>query len=314
MENRAHALIAGLFVVLLGLATAVTVWWLGQKAQDVRYYLLEARQNVTGLNTHAQVRYRGIRAGRVERIDLDERDSRVILVRISLDARYPLTAGSKAKLNTQGLTGIAYVQIEDDGSDPRPLASTGGDPPRLALKPTLLDTLGAQAGDIATQANLLMLRLGQLLSEDNLGNIARTLDNLETLSLGVNRGMEDLPATLASLRHLLSTENVQKLSAALAHVERASRDSAPLIGEMRETVKAMSRLAGSLDRLAAETGSELKGQTLPRVGELMDELTGNSRRLARLIETLDSHPESLVFGRQAPVPGPGEAGFVVPGQ
>mgnify|MGYP000873803251 CR=1 FL=1 len=74
MENRAHALIAGLFVVLLGLATAVAVWWLGQKTQDVRYYLLEARQNVTGLNMHAQVRYRGIRAGRVESIDLDERE------------------------------------------------------------------------------------------------------------------------------------------------------------------------------------------------------------------------------------------------
>ena len=313
MENRAHALLAGLFVVLLGLATLAAVWGLGQKTQDVRYYLLEARQNVTGLNTHAQVRYRGIRAGRVERIDLDERDTRVILVRISLDARYPLTVGSTAKLNTQGLTGIAYVQIEDDGGNPQPLAPSGGDLPRLTLRPTLLDTLGTQAGDIATQANLLMLRLGQLLSEDNLGNVARTLDNLETLTAGVNHGMKELPATLAALRQLLSTENVHKLSAALAHVERTTRETAPLIAELRETVRVMAGLAGSLDRLAAETGSGLKARTLPRVGELIDELTGNSRRLSRLIETLDSHPESLVFGRQAPAPGPGEAGFVVPG-
>ena len=314
MENRAHALIAGLFVVLLGLATVVAVWWLGQKTQNVRHYLLEARQNVTGLNMHAQVRYRGIRAGRVEGIDLDEHDPRVILVRISLDARYPLTAGSTAKLNTQGLTGIAYVQIQDDGSNPGPLLARGGDLPRLTLKPTLLDTLGAQAGDIATQTNLLVVRLGQLLSEDNLGNVARTLDNLELASSGVNQGMKDLPATLAALRQMLSTENAHKLSATLAHVEHTSRETAPLIAELRETVKVMSRLAGSLDRLAAETGSELKTQTLPRVDELVEQLTGNSRRLSRLIEALDSHPESLLFGRQAPAPGPGETGFVAPGQ
>ncbi len=314
MENRAHALIAGLFVVLLGLATAVAVWWLGQKTQDVRYYLLEARQNVTGLNLHAQVRYRGIRAGRVEAIDLDPRDPRVILVRISLDARYPLTAGSKAKLNTQGLTGIAYVQIQDDGSDGGPLAASGGDLPRLTLKPTLLDTLGEQAGDIATQTNLLVVRLGQLLSEDNLGNVARTLDNLELVSSGVNQGIKDLPATVAALRQVLSPENVQKLASALAHVERATRETAPLVAELRETVKVMSRLAGSLDRLAAETGSELKTQTLPRVGELVEQLTGNSRRLTHLIEALDTHPESLLFGRPAPAPGPGETGYVAPGQ
>lgn len=313
MENRAHALLAGLFVVLLGLAAAVAVWWLGQKTQDVRYYLLEARQNVTGLNMHAQVRYRGIRAGRVESIDLDERDPRVILVRISLDARYPLTAGSTAKLNTQGLTGIAYVQIQDDGGDPAPLAAKAGDLPRLALKPTLLDTLGAQAGDIATQTNVLAVRLGQLLSEDNLRNVARTLDNLESISSGADQGMKELPATLAALRQVLAPENVHKLSAVLAHIERTAGETAPLIAELRETVKVMSRLAGSLDRLAAETGAELKTQTLPRVGELVDQLSGNSRRLSHLIETLDSHPESLLFGRQAPAPGPGEAGFVAPG-
>ena len=135
MENRAYALAAGLFTLLLGLAAAGLIWWLGQNKQDVAYYILEGRDNVTGLNAQAAVRYRGIRAGQVENIDIDAKDRRLILVRISLDARYPLTAGTVAKLNTQGVTGLAYIQLEDDGNDTRPLVGKDGETPRIAAQP-----------------------------------------------------------------------------------------------------------------------------------------------------------------------------------
>jgi phospholipid/cholesterol/gamma-HCH transport system substrate-binding protein len=48
-------------------------------------------------------------------------DPRVILVRISVDNRFKLTKGSTAQLGYQGVTGLAYVQIEDNGSSIEPL-------------------------------------------------------------------------------------------------------------------------------------------------------------------------------------------------
>jgi phospholipid/cholesterol/gamma-HCH transport system substrate-binding protein len=106
---------------LFGIAAAIAIWWLGQSDESTTTYLLETRGNVTGLNVQAQVRYRGIRAGKVAAIEPDDADPRVILVRISVDNRFKLTRGSTAQLGYQGVTGLAYVQIEDNGSSIEPL-------------------------------------------------------------------------------------------------------------------------------------------------------------------------------------------------
>ena len=71
MENRSHALVAGFFTIFFGLAAIVAIWWLGQSDPTTLGYVLETRGNVTGLNPQAQVRYRGIRAGKVESIEPD---------------------------------------------------------------------------------------------------------------------------------------------------------------------------------------------------------------------------------------------------
>ena len=174
MENRSHALAAGIFTILLGICAAVAIWWLGQSDESTTSYVLETRRNVTGLNLQAQVRYRGIRAGKVTAIEPDEADPRVILVRINLSSRFKLTKGSTAQLGYQGVTGLAYVQIEDDGSSAEPLSGKDGESPRIALKPTLFDTLGEKAGDIVTQIGAVSQRLNALLDEKNVKNLSRT--------------------------------------------------------------------------------------------------------------------------------------------
>ena len=47
MENRAHALIAGLFLLLLGAAAVASLWWFSGRSEDTRTYVVETRRNVT---------------------------------------------------------------------------------------------------------------------------------------------------------------------------------------------------------------------------------------------------------------------------
>lgn len=305
MENRAHALAAGLFTLLLGVAAALGLLWLGQSKEHVDYYLLETRGNVTGLNLQAQVRYRGIRAGKVEAIGLDERDPQLIVVRISLDADYRLTRGSTAQLNSQGITGLSYVQLEDEGRQPEPLTAADGQLPRIKLQPSLMETLGDKAVDLADKAGQVASRLALLLDEKNLKNLSRSADNLAAAS----EGLRELPQVMASLREVLSARNLQRLAGILAQLEKTSGEAAPLTAELRETVKTMNGLAGRLDRLAAETGGELAATTLPRANALLQEVASNSRQISRLLESLEHNPQSLVFGAAPARPGPGEPGF-----
>ncbi|MDP1735409.1 MAG: MlaD family protein [Sulfuritalea sp.] len=308
MENRAHALAAGIFTILLGIAAAVALWWLGQTRDSSATYILETRGNVTGLNVQAQVRYRGIRAGKVESIEPDEADPRVILVRVGIDKRFKLTRGSSAQLGYQGVTGLAYVQIEDDGSSLEPLTATAGEIPRLALRPGLFDKLGQKAGDMVDQISASSLRLSKLLDEKNVQNLTRSLENVAAAS----DSLREMPAILASMREALSESNMRSLRQILTHVEKTAGESAPLTSEIRELVKSMSVLSRRFDHLTGSAGDELTGGTLPRANALMRELAANSRQLSRVLEGLESNPQMLIFGRGAAAPGPGEAGFSAP--
>jgi len=305
MENRSHALAAGIFTIFLGLAAAVGIWWLGQSDESTTTYILETRRNVTGLNVQAQVRFRGIRAGKVVAIEPDEADPRVILVRVNIDNRFKLTRGSTAQLGYQGVTGLAFVQIEDDGSSSEPLAGKGGETVRIALRPTLFDTLDEKAGEIVSQISTVSLRLGKVLDEKNVQNFSRTLDNLANAS----DGLRDMPKILASMREALSEANMRSLRQILVHVEKTAGESSPLTVEMRELVKSMNVLSQRFDRLAASAGDELTTAMLPRATALMNELATNSRQLSRVLDGLESNPQMLLFGRGAAAPGPGEAGF-----
>lgn len=308
MENRSHALAAGIFTILFAMAAAVAIWWLGQSDESTTTYLLETRGSVTGLNAQAQVRYRGIRAGKVAAIGPDEADPRVILVRITVDKRFKLTRGSTAKLGYQGVTGLAYVQIEDEGTSSEALVGKGGEPARIALRPTLLDTLGDKAGDIVDQISAASLRLAKLLDEKNVNNLSRTLENVAAAS----DGLREMPVILASVREALSESNMRNLRQILAHVEKTAGESAPLTAEMRELVKSMSVLSRRFDQLASSAGDELTTGMLPRANALMRELATNSRQLSRVLDGLESNPQMLIFGRGASAPGPGEAGFTAP--
>ena len=308
MENRSHALAAGIFTILLGIAAAVALWWLGQTRDTSATYILETRGNVTGLNVQAQVRYRGIRAGKVEAIEPDEADPRVIQVWINIDKRFMLTRGSSAQLGYQGVTGLAYVQIEDDGSSTEPLAGKDGAVPRLALRPTVFDTLGEKAGDIVDQISASSLRLSKLLDEKNVQNLTRALENVAAAS----DGLREMPAILASVREALSESNMRSLRQILAHVEKTAGESAPLTAEIRELVKSMSVLSRRFDNLTGSAGDELTSATLPRANTLMRELATKSRQLARVLDGLENNPQMLIFGRGTATPGPGEAGFSAP--
>lgn len=310
MENRSHALMAGLFTILFALAAALALWWFSGTRELTHTYLLETRGSVTGLNFEAQVRYRGIRAGKVRDIRPDPADPGLLLVEISLGRQYVLTDRTTARLNQQGITGLAYVMLEE-GKEGRgvPLAVDGS--ARLKIQPGLFETLGDQAGDIAAQVAELSARLNRLLDERNTQNIARALDNLASAS----EGLKEAPKLIAALRAALSDANLARLGAILAHLEKTAGEAAPLTAEARALVATMNGLAQRFDGVMGTVGAvgeRIDQDTLPRAEALMAEVHAATRRLDRLLDTLNDAPQAVLFGATPVRPGPGEPGFANP--
>src|SRR3954469_7580144 len=115
MENKAHALAAGIFMVI---ATALLIGlaaWLTRDTGQRDAYEISTREAVTGLQPQAAVRYRGVDVGKVSTIGFDPKVQGNVLMRLDIDHEAPVTKETFATLSYQGVTGLAYVQLDDNG-------------------------------------------------------------------------------------------------------------------------------------------------------------------------------------------------------
>jgi len=313
MENRAHAILAGLFVVLLSVATAVALWWFSGSREPMREVVLVSQGNVTGLNLQAAVRFRGIDAGRVDEITIDPKDPRDILVRISLREDLPLTRGTTASLGYQGVTGLAFVQLEDQGKDLRPLDTPAGEAPRVVLSPSLLDELSDVAVTALQQFKTVASQIQHLFADENLGRMGETLKRLESAAAGMDETFSEAPEAIAAIKQLFSPQNQARLNTVIANLEKTSDGVAPAVSEFRDLLTKLNETSDHIDQATVAAGNDLLNGSLPRLNSLMKELTITSKRLTRLIEEVDAAPQMLLLGRGDRAPGPGEDGFKAPG-
>ncbi len=305
MENRSHALIAGLFMLILGMSAIAALWWFGGKHEEINSYVVLSRRNVTGLNPQAQVRYRGIRVGKVESIRLDPADARTTRINIAVGKNIPITRGTVAKLGYHGVTGIAHILLEDDGTNPQPLPTGNDGHAPIIMQDSLMQELTDVGSDTLRNARDLLENINEILSPANRQAISDTLQHLEATTRQASE-------TTERLQNVLTPENMQRLNNTLIHAEQTVAEAAPFFAEARGLVASLQSASDRFETVLGDSASGGVGALAPRLNELTTEIASASQQLDRVLQMLEKEPQSLIFGRQSPLPGPGEPGFVAP--
>lgn len=309
MEDRAHALAAGLFAILLGAAALLSIWWFSGDREVVNEYELVSTGNITGLNPQAQVRFRGVSAGKVTSIRIDPADPRNILVRVDIRTDIPVTRGTRATLGYQGVTGLAFVQLTDRGDDPTPLTAGESRLPRIVLEAGVIDQITETAIQTLERFMAISDRISAFFDGDNVARFKAALTNLESATAGIDRTFDEAPATLAAARAMFTPENIERLSSMLANLDAASSEVAPVATELRQLISRFEGVLDTVDDMARATGDSILDDTLPQLNSLLSDLGDTTQRLGRLLEELEASPQMLLTGRSERRPGPGETGF-----
>ena len=298
MENRSHALIAGLFVILLSAAMAVTATWLSGETIDHAHYILTSDGSVSGLNPQAAVRFRGVKVGKVEDIGFDPENSRFIRIRIGVDRNVPLTKGVFAQLGYQGVTGLAYIQLDDDGNQPELLQTNETDLARIQMRTSTLANIVISGQDLLNSVNETVKRMNHLLNDQNQERFSHLLENMENAATDFGSFTEQLQPNLKSLPELTS-----KTNSLLGNADQ-------LVKNINRVVEKIGQQGGIIDDLS-QSAEEL-ADTIPRVQEAIDGVKHGTRNVDRVLLQLEEQPRSLIFGKTPPPPGPGENGFISP--
>lgn len=312
MENKAYALAAGLFLLLLGLALAASVAWFQGDHTERVHYTVVSRSGVPGLNLKAPVKLRGVEVGWVDSIGFDPQDPRQILVGIAVDAAAPVSASTYAQLGLQGVTGLSFVGLEDaDVQGPLQRAAPGA---RIALQPTVLDRLSQTAPQLLAGLNDTVRRLNDLLSDGNRAQVTQALTRLNQASTEARELMAALQPGARALPALLKDADGAALraDAALRRIEQLAVDGQQLAQSLQARAAVLDRLDAAATQVQATSRNlelALVGDTPPRSRPLLVDLAAASRRIEQAALALGDQPQSLLFGRSAAPPGPGEAGF-----
>jgi phospholipid/cholesterol/gamma-HCH transport system substrate-binding protein len=322
MENKAHALAAGIFVAVLSLLLLGLASWLTRDTGKRDIYEISTRETVTGLQPQAPVRYRGVDVGKVDTIGFDSKTPGNVLMRLQVDRAAPITTDTFATLGFQGVTGLSFVQLDDSGKPSPRLVPNKDDPPRIPLRPGLLAKLQDKGEKILDQVEAATAKINQVLADPNQKRLAAALDNVGTAAASVDKLSTSMTALLDAQfgpTRVNIPAFVKNADATLTSVRGTSDEAKAAIAEIGKTAKRLNAKDGPVDRLAegaeglAHAADSFNAATLPRINRVTEDTSRAVRQLSRTVNGINDNPQSLIFGAGPAQPGPGEAGFTPPG-
>ncbi|MBL8424529.1 MAG: MCE family protein [Candidatus Accumulibacter phosphatis] len=309
METKVNYPLVGAFVLVLGCALVAGILWLasgGALRTTHDLYLAIVDESVAGLNADAPVKYNGVDVGKVRQIRLDPGNPQQVNLLFAIERGTPIREDTVAVLKTQGLTGIAYIELSGGTRDSPPLlAAAGSDYPVIRTKPSLGARLDNLLTTVLTKLDSLSNNVNAILSDANRKAFAGALADIAVVAHTIAARKDALDS---GITHAARTfENASRATAQVGPViDRVGR-SADAVGKMASEVARTSASAGkTVDAVGADV-QRFGAETLPELERLLEELTVLSASLRRLSEQTERNPASLLFGRR-PVPdGPGES-------
>jgi len=304
METRAHHVLIGLFTVIVVAAALLFGLWLAKSSTDRQFaeYQVIFNEAVSGLSQGSAVQYNGIKVGDVNQLKLDPQDPRRVLARIRLGADTPIKQDTHAKLALTGVTGMAVIQLSGGSPGSPALTSPDGNLPVIVADPSPLSKLLSNGEDVMTNINDVVSRASQLMSDENVARISRTLDHLDKATGAVADQRDDIRALLSQLA-LAS----KQATATLEQTEQLARSANGLVDQQgratldsaRNAMASLERSTAAIDRLLNDNRAALDGgmQGLGELGPAVRELRDAANSLRGITRKFDDNPAGFLLGR-----------------
>ena len=206
-----------LLMVLVSLIIAFVIWLARvQIDREFARYDIYFEGSVAGLGIGGDVSYRGIRVGTVISITVNPDDPSRVRVIAEIGSDTLIREGDQASLQLQGITGVAFVNIEGATAE-KPLIVAKADEPRPVIpsKPSQIEKLFQGAPELINRGIILTERASELFDEEN-----------QRLVTAILRDVSALADSLASRR--------QKIERILDALDRSSDDVAGAAKAVRE--------------------------------------------------------------------------------
>jgi phospholipid/cholesterol/gamma-HCH transport system substrate-binding protein len=306
METRANYALIGAFTLAVLGAAFMFVFWFSRASQEGSQEIrVMFTSSVSGLSRGSNVTFNGVRVGEVKSIELAPNNPSVVFATIEVSDTAPVKQDTRARLEYQGLTGVASIALSGGASASPPLRSERGLPVIEAVRSdyqNILETLQRLAGRTETALDSI-----NALIAANADSIQRTVRNFEEFSSALEP--EKVKSIIASADTLgkqltASADRLDKLMASL-DVVFGSGDITGVVSEVTDAARSFRKLADNLDARTKEMSAGLSRFTGAGLRQY-EALAADGRRtleeINRTLRSLERNPQQLLFGRKPATP------------
>lgn len=314
METKVNYAVVGAFVLLLGVALIGGVLWFASGgAFQKRYAMYRAveQESVAGLSLNAPVKYHGVDVGIVRAIQLDPANPAHVRLTFAIEPGTPIKQDTVAVLKTQGLTGIAYVELSGGSPGAARLAESSQEPyPEIRTKPSLSTRLENVLTTVLAKLDHATSNVDAVLSNENRAALKSALADIAAVAHTIAARQRTIDAAITNAANTLATSDsaAAQLGPAIDRIGRGAQ----AVETMGDQVAALSGRAGTVVDAVGKDLQRFSAQTLPELQRLLGELSVLSASLRRLSEQTEHNPSSLLLGRPPRPLGPGESAAAVP--
>ena len=223
METRANYALIGAFTLaaiaaMFGFAT----WFAGAGGNNNRaQYRIVFNGSVSGLSRGASVMFNGLRVGEVATISLLPEDPRRVVAVVDIDPMTPMRSDTRARLEYQGLTGVAAVQLSGGEPGSQPLSRGPRDePPTIFADRSDFQDIVETVQRLSRRVDDVINRAEKMLA-DNESSIGRTVSNVETFTSALATNSEGIGQFLQATTQ--AGERIATLAAKLEILHQRSR-------------------------------------------------------------------------------------------
>ncbi len=312
LENKARYTIVGLFVLSFSIAMVLFILWLARYDADQQsaiQYRLYSSTSIAGLNEKSIVEYKGLDIGLVETIRINPKNPEEIEIILSINTPKVIKTDSFAVVQSQGVTGNKNIEIDGGSKEAQTLLPNEDGFAIIPIKPSFLDRITNDAGDITAQITLALQKVNYLLNEKNLQTIDEILNN-------TNKSAQNFNVMMDKANKILDGS----LNSTLKNLDTLSANINKLVeGDINKTVKDYDTLAQSLNQVSLNINRLITQDVKPMIDELhttahstqgIDQVLSDLQRtLGKVDATLDKFNQeggNMIFQTRDVKYGPGE--------
>ncbi|HEY1887939.1 MAG TPA: MlaD family protein [Roseiarcus sp.] len=204
METRANYVLIGAFTLAAVIGAFLFIMWIAGygAAGGHRSYQVVFNGSVAGLSNGANVSFNGIKVGEVTHLTFSRSDPHQVVADIDVNSDAPIDRNTKARLETQGLTGGAVVALLGGATAGAALVGENGRPPVIYAGQSI------QLQDILDSVSALSIKATSILDDadrilaDNSAPIHSAIGNLDQFSKALADNSAGVDAALKSVGEL----------------------------------------------------------------------------------------------------------------